>query len=170
VSRNKALRVSSFAAAPKDIARAYATATDTSPSAWKTVYTPVSEFLALEREAWAGGKRDDAAATTDATAAATTTTTTTAAHPPQPLPSAPLYTLRRIWAQGGTLYDAASTAGVDYGTNKGTGETGPQDAAKEVFPDATAGPDNRVLVSQLLERGIHLDGLEEVVKRLVQGC
>lgn len=72
-SHNKALKVNSFTATPKEIIEEFEKQTG---SAWNVSYNSLEVLKKLEQEAW----RDNN-------------------------PIAGLYTLRRIWTEGGTLYD-----------------------------------------------------------------
>lgn len=75
MSSKRALKVTSFVTTPKDILAEFERQTLTEGE-WTISYTSVQELKRLESEAWE--KKD---------------------------PFATLYTLRRIWTEGGTLYD-----------------------------------------------------------------
>ncbi|RMZ85304.1 hypothetical protein DV738_g111, partial [Chaetothyriales sp. CBS 135597] len=74
LTRNRALKVNSFTASPNEIVAEFERQTG-GGSKWEVVYTPREELVKLEKKAWE-----------------------------QKNPAAALFTLRRIWADGQTLY------------------------------------------------------------------
>ncbi|KAF2087116.1 NAD(P)-binding protein [Saccharata proteae CBS 121410] len=76
VSRNRALKVNSFTTTPHQILAEFVRQTGTRDADWKVEYTSMTDLERLEKEAWEAGN-----------------------------PAAGLFTLRRIWAQGKTLYE-----------------------------------------------------------------
>ena len=80
VAFNRALKVNSFTTTPADIHAEFVRQTGGEP--WSDVqYTPLSHLREAESEAWNAGK-----------------------------PEATVLTLRRIWTEGGTLYDQRDNA------------------------------------------------------------
>ncbi|EQB51239.1 NmrA-like family protein [Colletotrichum gloeosporioides Cg-14] len=84
-SFNKALKVQSFVATPKQILAEFEKQTG---AKWETSYVPLKKLEEAEEKAWADGK-----------------------------PYATIFTLRRIWAEGGTLYEKTDNESIGVGPN-----------------------------------------------------
>lgn len=84
-SFDKALKVQSFVATPKEILAEFEKQTG---SKWESSYMPLQEVRAAEEKAWADG-----------------------------VPYATIFTLRRIWAEGGTLYEKTDNESIGVGPN-----------------------------------------------------
>lgn len=90
---NKALKVQSFVATPKQVLAEFEKQTG---AQWQASYTPLQTLRDAEQRAWADGK-----------------------------PYATIFTLRRIWAEGGTLYEKTDNESI-----------GLKDAELETLEDA----------------------------------
>ena len=75
-SKNQALKVNSFTTTPAEILSEFQRQTGTDGGEWDVTYTPVDELREMEEQGWAAGN-----------------------------PRATVFTLRRIWTEGGTLYE-----------------------------------------------------------------
>ncbi|KAF6831261.1 isoflavone reductase family protein [Colletotrichum plurivorum] len=82
-SFNKALKVQSFVATPKEILAEFEKQTG---AKWEVSYSPLQTLKGAEEKAWAEG-----------------------------VPFATIFTLRRIWAEGGTLYDKTDNESIGVG-------------------------------------------------------
>ncbi|TDZ15940.1 Isoflavone reductase-like protein PCBER [Colletotrichum orbiculare MAFF 240422] len=84
-SYNKALKVQSFVATPKEILAEFEKQTS---AKWDASYAPLQKLKEAEKKAWADG-----------------------------VPYATIFTLRRIWAEGGTLYEKTDNESIGVGPN-----------------------------------------------------
>ncbi|OLN87063.1 Isoflavone reductase [Colletotrichum chlorophyti] len=84
-SLNKALKVQSFVATPKEILAEFEKQTG---AKWDATYVPLQKLKEIEDKAWADG-----------------------------VPYATIFTLRRIWAEGGTLYEKTDNESIGLGPN-----------------------------------------------------
>ncbi|KAL0942901.1 isoflavone reductase family protein [Colletotrichum truncatum] len=84
-SFNKALKVQSFVATPKEILAEFEKQTG---AKWEVSYAPLQKLKEAEEKAWADG-----------------------------VPFATIFTLRRIWAEGGTLYEKTDNESIGVGPN-----------------------------------------------------
>lgn len=87
-SRNRALKVNSFTTTPLDVVAEFER--QTGGQKWAVTFTPRDELVAREKQAWAAVAGE------------------------QGVPFATGHTLRRIWADGGTLYAERDNAKIGF--------------------------------------------------------